>query len=167
MWKKTLIIPALVLATVLLAGCGGKEESSPGAQTQGIQSNPASSAVDEDPPRSQAKIEADKVVLANFHGTQRCASCEAVGEYAEKTVEERFEEEREEGRVVFKSINGELPENKEITKKYQARGSSLYINAVKDGEDNIQEDTRVWRIVSSEEKFMDYLENEINSYLGE
>ncbi|MDZ7611230.1 MAG: nitrophenyl compound nitroreductase subunit ArsF family protein [Candidatus Moranbacteria bacterium] len=172
MWKKMLIIPAFALAAVFLAGCSGEtQENSSEAQTQGTQtetqSNPTSSAANDDLPRSQAKIDADKVVLANFHGTQRCVACETVGEYSEETVKQRFKEEVQEGKVVFKSINGQLPENKELVQKYQARGSSLYINAIKDGEDNIKEDTRVWRLISSEEKFMDYLENEINSYLGE
>lgn len=161
-----LIIPSLVLAAVFLAGCNG-EKGEDYSQTQGDQSNSTSSTANNDLSNSQAEINADRVILANFHGTQRCAACETVGKYAKKTVKERFKEEQEEGRVVFKSIDGQLPENKELVQKYQARGSSLYINAIKNGEDNIKEDVRVWRLLSSEKEFMDYLEDEINSYLDE
>ncbi len=44
-------------------------------------------------------------------------------------------------KLLFKDINGELPENRSLVMKYRASGSSLFVNAVKNGEDNIEEDT--------------------------
>src|SRR3989339_819534 len=68
--------------------------------------------------------------------------------------------------IDFRELNVELPENKDIAKKYQASGSSLFINRVIDGNDNIEQDTNVWRLLSDEDKFKKYLEDKINTYLN-
>lgn len=109
---------------------------------------------------------ADKIEVVNFFGTQRCVSCLAVGNLTKKTLEERFAPELESGKIVFKEINGELPENKDIVIKYQARGSSLFVNAIRGEQDNIVEDVTVWRLVNSEEQFVSYLETKLNKLLG-
>ena len=74
--------------------------------------------------------------------------------------------ELESGKVVFREINGELPENKEVVVKYQARGSSLFINAIRGEQENITEDVAVWRLVNNEDQFVSYLENKLNKLLG-
>ena len=50
--------------------------------------------------------------------------------------------------------------------KYKASGSSLFINAIKDGVDNIEEDVTVWRLVTNEDQYINYLQNKINNLLG-
>lgn len=108
---------------------------------------------------------ADKVEIVNFHATQRCVSCEIMGKLSEKTIKEKFAKEIESGKVIFKSVNGELPENKEITTLYQASGSSLYINAIKDGENNIVQNVKVWQYLGDELAFISYLEGKIKELL--
>ena len=61
-------------------------------------------------------------------------------EYALKTIKEKFLEEYKNGTIAFRDINGELLENKDMVIKYQARGSSLFVNAITAGKDNIKED---------------------------
>ncbi len=83
-----------------------------------------------------------------------------------KTIKEKFPKEYENGIIVFKDINGELPENKDIVMKYQARGSSLFVNAIINGKNNIEEDVTVWRLVSNEDQFINYFQNKLNKLLG-
>jgi len=109
---------------------------------------------------------ADKIEVVHFHGTHQCWSCITVGEYALATIKNKFSEEYQSGKIVFKDINSELPENKEIVTKYQARSSSLFINAITGNEDNIEEDITVWRLVSNEQRFTDYFENKLRTLLG-
>jgi hypothetical protein len=108
---------------------------------------------------------ADQVIIVHFHGTQQCWSCIEVGKLTQKTLEANFTEELDSEKIVFKEINGELPANKDIVQKYQARGSSLFINAIKDDQDHIAEDTTVWRLINSQEKFNEYLTEKINNLL--
>jgi hypothetical protein len=110
---------------------------------------------------------ADKIEVLHFHATQQCWSCTTVGKYALKTIQEKFPEEYKNGIIVFKDVNGELPENKELVMKYRAGGSSLFINAISNGVDNIEEDVTVWRLVSNEQQFLNYFETKLKKLLGQ
>lgn len=110
-------------------------------------------------------VPADRIIVANFHATRRCVSCIAVGEMAQKTIEQEFQQEQRKGTVIFQSINGELPENSEEVQKYQARGSSLFINAIRNGEDTIEEDVTVWRLAGNEEAYIRYLQEKLSALL--
>lgn len=108
---------------------------------------------------------ADKIIVANFHATERCASCTALGRLSEKTVTEQFANEIASGKMEFKSINVDLPENEEMMNLYQASGSSLYINAIKDGKDNIVKNMKVWQYLSDDQAFVNYLETQLKTLL--
>jgi len=86
---------------------------------------------------------ADRIEVINFHATQRCVSCTTLGKLSEKTITERFVNEVASGKIIFKSVNVELRENTEIVNLYQASGSSLYINAIKEGKNNIVQNVKV------------------------
>jgi len=120
----------------------------------------------EELPMSTAKILAEKIEVVHFHASQQCWSCITVGEYALKTIKEKFPEEYKNGTIVFRDINGELPENRDMVIKYQARGSSLFVNAITAGKDNIKEDVTVWRLVSNESQFINYFQDKLNKLLG-
>ena len=117
-------------------------------------------------PMSTAKTSAEKIEVVHFHATQQCWSCITVGEYALKTIKEKFPEEYKNGTIVFRDINGELPENRDMVIKYQAGGSSLFVNAITAGKDNIEEDVTVWRLVSNESQFINYFQDKLNKLLG-
>jgi hypothetical protein len=108
---------------------------------------------------------AEKIQVFLFHATQRCSSCVAIGKFAKETVEQKFSEELKSGKIEFREINIDLPENKELATKFKATGSSLFINPIVDGQDNIKEDTQVWRLVSNEQGFISYLSDKIKILL--
>jgi len=111
-------------------------------------------------------VPVDKIEVVHFHATQQCWSCITVGEYALKTIKEKFPEEYKSGKIVFRDINGELPVNRDIVVKYQAGGSSLFVNAIRNGNDSIEEDVDVWRLVTDESQFINYFQNKLNKLLG-
>lgn len=156
--KKIIIgIIVLALAGVVVAA----------AKNNGQQPN--ENIVSETPNKTQTqsvKNSADKIEVMHFHATHQCWSCITVGEYALKTIKEKFPEEYKNGIIIFRDINGELPENKDIVMKYQARGSSLFVNAITDNQDNIEEDIKVWRLITNETQFIDYFENKLKNLLG-
>jgi hypothetical protein len=116
---------------------------------------------------SSNTTEAAKVQVFLFHATQRCPTCIRIGQWAKATVEERFPEQLKSGKIEFREINIDLPENKALAEKFQAGGSALYINSIKDGQDNIAEDTMVWQLAGgTADKFKDYLSNKINTIFG-
>ncbi len=109
---------------------------------------------------------AEKVEVVYFYSTQRCFACIAMGDLSKMTVLEFFQPQIRDGEIEFKEINVDLPENRELVQKFQARGSSLYINAIYKDRNVITEDIQVWRLISNEDQFKTYLKNKVNNLLG-
>jgi len=114
----------------------------------------------------EEKQKAEKVEVFVFHSTHRCASCVTMGKYAGETINEYFQPELRNGKIEFREINVDLPENKELASKFKAVGSSLFINAISDGKDNITEDIKVWQLIFNEAQFKSYLKDKLNKLLG-
>ncbi len=112
------------------------------------------------------KKPADKLEVYYFHRTQRCYSCNTIGRYIKEIIEQKFAKETKNSIIDFREINIDLPENKKMAIKFQASGSSLFINAVRNGQNNISQDINIWRLLNNESQFKNYLENKINSLLG-
>jgi hypothetical protein len=119
---------------------------------------------------SNSKISSDieKVEVYHFHATRQCYTCKTVGALAEETVNTYFADELESGKLVFAHVNVDLPENKELVDKYEAKGSSLLIGIYgKDGTFSKQEDSAVWYKIDNKEDYMDYLKGVIEQkFLG-
>lgn len=151
--KKIFILPFLVFGLLLFSGCGANDiEKKPQVKNE--------IKVNEDSPK------ADEVEVFLFHATRRCSTCVAIGKFSTETVYEYFQPELQAGKIKVGEINIDLPENKELAKKFQASGSALFINAIYNGQDNISEDVMVWRLASDETQFKNYLKNKINDLLG-
>ena len=88
-------------------------------------------------PAPMSVIPTDKIEVVHFHATEQCASCRAVGKFALQTIKDKFPEEYASGKIEFKEINAEFSENQAIVIKFQARGSSLFVNAIHGDKDDI------------------------------
>ncbi|OPY39089.1 MAG: hypothetical protein A4E35_00323 [Methanoregula sp. PtaU1.Bin051] len=108
----------------------------------------------------------EKVEVYHFHATQQCISCIAVGDLAEKTVNENFKDELASGRLVFAHVNGQLPENNELVSKYGATGSSLWIGVYDANGFYKEEDIRVWYLINNKEAYSTYLSGIISKRLN-
>lgn len=118
---------------------------------------------------SGTKISGDieKVEVYHFHSTQQCYTCKTVGAYAEETANTYFSNELKSGKVIFASINIDLPENKELVNKYEAKGSSLLIGVYgKDGNFVKEENVNVWYKINNKQDYMDYLKGIIETKLS-
>jgi hypothetical protein len=167
--KKTIIFICVIFIIILFWGFKGffnKEAKSSSASNQTPSVTPEPQDRNKPLSVSQEVLPADKIEVVHFHGTHQCWSCITVGEYALKTIKEKFPDEYASGRLVFKDINGELKENQAVVIKYQARGSSLFVNAIRGDKDDIKEDVTVWRLVNSQEQFADYFEDKLKTLLG-
>lgn len=150
--KKYIIIIAIIIAIfgfITFNNYGQKEE----------QVNNNYSAINIKLPKT------DKIEVFLFHATQRCTSCISIGKFAKQTIDNNFSEELNSGRIVFKEINIDLPENYQLTEKFQASRSSLFINTIRGGKDYIEQDLKVWRLVGNEGEFESYFKEKIENIL--
>lgn len=113
------------------------------------------------------KNPAEKIQIFLFHSTNRCYSCVTAGEYTKKILEQNFTQDFESGKIEFREVNIDLAENRELTDKFKAAGTSLFVNSIIDGEDNIKEDVQIWRLVNNEKSFVDYFSGKLRDLIGE
>lgn len=158
MKKNIIIFSFLILISVVFSGCSKENEK------KVYYFDKEGNMTTEKP--KEEKITADKLEVYYFHRTARCYSCNTAGEYVSETITEYFSDQVKNGIIDFREINVDLSENKEIARKFQATGSSLFINKIVNGKDNIEQDANIWRLLNSEARFKDYLKNKIESYLA-
>lgn len=71
-----------------------------------------------------------KLLVYYFHITNRCQTCTKIEATTKKILEQDYKTQIENGTIIFKSFNVDLPENKDLVKKYQAYGATLAFNYV-------------------------------------
>jgi hypothetical protein len=117
-------------------------------------------------PGSDILQRADKVEVFLFHATRRCYTCTTVGRIAGEVVQESYQPEVLEGKLVFREINIDLVENQALAEKFEAGGSALFVNRIRDGQDDIEEEAQVWRLTDDEAALKSYLKDRIGRWLG-
>lgn len=108
----------------------------------------------------------ERVEVFHFHGNQQCASCIAVGDLAEKTVNANFKAELASGRLVFAHVNAEQPENAALATKYGVTGSSLWIGMYDADGFHKEQDIRVWYLINDKDAYSTYLSGLITKRLN-
>ena len=153
--KMRYIITITITLMMLLVGCANIDEK---------QAPPTGNVIQtEDTPSNTI----EKLEVYHFHGTHQCASCIAVGQLAEDTVNAYFADELKSGKIVFGHINGDLPENRLLVGAYGVTGSSLWIGTyTKDGKFSAEENVNVWYKINDKQAYMDYLKGIIGQKLA-
>jgi hypothetical protein len=77
----------------------------------------------------------NKIEVIDFYGTHRCVTCEAIEANARYTVETYFQDAVKDGKIVFKTVNVDEEENYDIAERFEATGTALFINVIKDGKE--------------------------------
>ena len=155
------LILFFVILVLFVAGCSSnaeKEAITGGACADGDTCSLDSSA--------EHEINIDKLEIYHFHGTHQCYSCITVGDYAEETVNTYFKDELDKGIIVFGHINGELPENQELVKKYGVDSASLWLGVYDETGFHPEQNTNVWYKISDKEDYMTYLKEIIEQKLA-
>ncbi len=76
-----------------------------------------------------------KIEVIDFYGTHRCVTCKAIEANAKYTVDTYFAAEKKKGTVVFKTINVDDDKNYKIAEKFEASGTALFLNVIKNGKE--------------------------------
>lgn len=161
--KRKINLVVLFFLLIILSACSNQTQEQVLSE-ENVSIPPAIKIVSE--PSSELEEPADVLQVFYFHGANRCSTCLRVGEYVKETMLENFSDEINSGKIDYREINVDLPENREIARKFEAVGSSLYLNAIRDGVDNIENNLYAWRNSQDETVFKDYLKARINSFIN-
>jgi hypothetical protein len=112
------------------------------------------------------KPQTNKVIAYYFHTTYRCATCRRIEAYSKEAIDLGFARELADGRLEFRLVNVEKPENQHFAQDYKLFTKSLVLVRMKDG--NQVEWTnlsRVWELTGAHEAFLRYVQQEVRAYL--
>jgi len=107
------------------------------------------------------------VEVVYFHRAQRCTACTRAQEMTEYTLNTCFAGELESGEVVFMALNLQDANNSAMVQKFGAYTSSLFLNDVSNGIDDIDELTDIWFVLWDDEEFVDVLKTAIEECLAD
>ena len=79
----------------------------------------------------------NKIEVIDFHSTHRCMTCNAIEANTIYTLNTYFANELKSGKITFQSVNVDKDENYEMAEKYEASGTSLFLNVVINGKETI------------------------------
>jgi len=148
-----LILACMVISLLIVAGCTS------------ITANLDKGAIASQTPNS-ADSTVERVEVIHFHPAQQCYSCRTLGEYAHETVSTFYAPELASGKLVFREVNLDLPENADIVKKYEVTGSSLWIGVYNATGLHKEQNVNVWYKINNKTEFMQYLQPIIRDRLN-
>jgi len=76
-----------------------------------------------------------KIEVIDFHSTHRCMTCNAIEANTKYTLNTYFAKELKTDKITFQVINVDEKENEKIAEKFEASGTSLILNVIKNGKE--------------------------------
>lgn len=107
------------------------------------------------------------VEVVYFHRAQRCSGCIHAQDMTEYTLNTYFADELESGEIVFMALNLQDANNSAMVQKFGAYTSSLFLNDVENGGDDIEELTDVWFVLWDDEEFTNTVKTAIEGCLAD
>ena len=77
----------------------------------------------------------DKIEVIDFHSTRRCLTCNAIELHTRYTLKKYFSNELKSGKITFQVINVDKEKNYELAEKFEASGTSLFLNVIAKGKE--------------------------------
>lgn len=110
----------------------------------------------------------NSIEVIDFHSTNRCMTCKAIEANAKYTLDTYFANELKSGKIVFKIVNVDKAENEKFAEKFEATGTALFLNVIKDGKEKQVDLTNFAFMNGNDQKaFSDELKQTIANQLKE
>ncbi|KPK19765.1 MAG: hypothetical protein AMK69_23830 [Nitrospira bacterium SG8_3] len=107
-----------------------------------------------------------KIVAYYFHGTFRCPSCTKIETWSYEAIKNSFPTALEEGKLLWRPVNVEKPENKHFVEQYNLFTKSLIITEMKGGKQIRWKNlNKVWELLRNQEEFVSYVTEEVRGFL--
>lgn len=159
--EKNFLISILIVGVILFPAC--ITDSSATKETTYTQVTANEQSTNNIP----QKVNTVKIEILHFHPKVQCVSCKTLGIYAEETVNTYFSNELKNGKITFRHVNYELPENQELVLLYRPPGSALCLGTYDDkGNLYTEENFGVWYKLENKDNFKNYLKQLIQMRLN-
>lgn len=110
---KTINFFAVLAISFMLTSCYGQNKNKPNSLDDSV----------------------SKIEVLDFHSTHRCMTCNAIEANTKYTLDTYFAKELKANKITFQVINVDERENEKIAEKFEASGTSLFLNVIKNGKE--------------------------------
>ena len=158
----------LVVTTVLLLFVGVSVGMMVVQERRTAQDAPPTDAIPVGVDGASAEMGENGVDVIYFHGNVRCPTCRRIEAYAQEAVETQFADQLARGKVAWRVINYELPENAHYLDDYQLVAPTVVAVQRRGGQQTgWQNLARVWELVGDQAAFATYIEQGVDAQLTE
>ncbi|MBK9016111.1 MAG: hypothetical protein IPM82_19750 [Saprospiraceae bacterium] len=125
---KSFKISLILAAFLAIIGCGSNQNQS---------TTEAETAADSINIESMMAVTpaANRIEVIDFYGTHRCVTCKAIEANTKYALATLYPEELKSGKITFRTVNVDDKANYDMAEAYEATGTALYLNVVKDGKE--------------------------------
>jgi hypothetical protein len=117
-------------------------------------------------PLAGAEAPADRVLVMYFHRTERCPTCQKMGDYAMEAVKSGFAGQIQAGTVEFHFVDFENPKNAAVAKGYRIEDPALVVAKIRDKKVTAYRDLNdIWTNVGNKPAFVRYVKDQVASFL--
>jgi hypothetical protein len=110
----------------------------------------------------------DRLIVYSFHRNVRCENCQAIEAYAHKALQSGFKAQLDDGRIEWKVVNFEEPENKHFDADFELGEipSVVLVQYQNNAVARSKNLTEVWRLVmgNNETEFIEYVQKELREF---
>jgi len=80
-------------------------------------------------------VNKNTIEVIDFHTTNRCVTCKSIESNTKYTLDTYFADEVKSGKITFSVVNIDEKENEKLAEKFEASGTSLFLNVIKNGKE--------------------------------
>jgi hypothetical protein len=107
-----------------------------------------------------------EVIAYYFHGNQRCRTCRTIEAYGKEAIRTGFAKEMKDGRLKWKVVNIDEPENEHYVQDFQLVTRSLVLQEKAKGiQERWKNLPRIWELVRNKEACEEYVQEEPRAFL--
>ena len=108
---KTIKFLTILTLTLILTSCNGQNKNKEELLNQSV----------------------SKIEVLDFHSTHRCVTCKAIEASTKYTLDTYFSKELKTNKITFQVIDVDKKENEQVAEKFEAAGTALILNVIKNG----------------------------------
>lgn len=118
--------------------------------------------------QSKSSIQNNKTtVVYYFYGSPRCTTCKKIEKYTQEAIAENFSKEIKAGKVLFRGVDYDKPENKHFLNDYKLFTKSVIASEIKNGKEiKYKNLDKIWTLTNNEKSFKDYITKEVKTSMG-
>jgi thioredoxin-related protein len=121
----------LVIIAISFMACNANQKPN--------ETNTSNTSIPSDSSISQPITHENQLIVYAFHGTRQCTTCKNMKSNTKAALEQYYSEQLKSGKIQFYIIDVDDPINEKIAEKFQATGTALMINNIKNKTDNISD----------------------------